>query len=169
DAHRKIERSRRHDARATPREAFGEDQPRRIQQIDVDLAGLAFEKRQHVDDVHAGELAVEQLLDREPLAAIVHRKNDLFGVVLARERADIPRRVVDPVVLNDLCLVRNGQERNDLEAALIAATSQLQQLGGTTAGAVNDDPPPESVLIDDAREADAGRPEQQQRYYEAQQ
>ena len=64
-------------AHAVAAEAFGEDDPARIQHIEMHPAGLALEEAHEVDDLDAGEAAVEQLAQRELAAAVVHRDDDL--------------------------------------------------------------------------------------------
>ncbi len=63
--------------------AVGEDEPARLQRIEIDFAALALPEGQVIDHVDAGDLAMEQLQDRHA-AALVGRDHDLARLRLAR-------------------------------------------------------------------------------------
>ena len=73
-----IRLTNRVDARGA--EAVGEDQPARLQVVDQDLAGQPLVGRGRVFDADAGQLGLQQLLDRQPAAAVRQADDDAVDV-----------------------------------------------------------------------------------------
>ena len=63
-------------------EAVAEDDPARVEDLEVDLAGLALEETGQFQQLDASQAAFDEFVQGEALAAIVHGNDDLVDVVL---------------------------------------------------------------------------------------
>src|SRR5690606_9444462 len=113
-----------------------------------------------IDHADAAEAALEQLADRQRLAPLVHRDDDLVDVVLLRVPQQMDRSRNDPLVLEPAAVARRRNEADDLERSLVAAPAQLQQARRAAPGTIAQYPPAKRLVVDELAEEDARRAEQ---------
>src|SRR5690606_925569 len=142
-------------------------EPRWVHEVDGHLACFTLEKAEHVGDRYAAELALQELGNREALAAVVHRDDDLIGLQRVRKLDQATRVSPDSRVFDDLRVTDGRYECHDLKSAAVAAPAQLQKARSALARSVDDHAARERGVIGVAREDRARRREQHEADREA--
>ena len=101
------------------------------------LAGLALEEGDLVGDQDAGEAAVEQLLQREVAAAVVHGHDDFVDAVFLGVFDEVAVEAHDAVFGNRHLFIAGRHECDELETALVGAAAKAPESCGIRARAVD--------------------------------
>src|SRR5690606_23122155 len=157
---KEIEKAGRAAASRLSGKTLREDQPCRIDEVDLDPSRLALEERQEIDHGDAAEPAIEQILDGKVRSPLVHRDDDLVDAVRWRVRKQPARRVHDAPVIDLPALPGRGHKVGDADSALIRSPPQPEKARGTLPGTVYEDLAAERLVIDERPEKDASDSEQ---------
>src|SRR5690606_7376166 len=117
--------------RAARREPVGEDQPARVERVEIDPAGLAFHEAREIVDVNPRRLDAQQVLQRQGIAALLERENDFAGAEIGDEaREVVDRRPRNSLLDDQRALVHaDVADDNETAAGLLAELLQPQRTG----------------------------------------
>ncbi len=144
---------------AAGRETVRENQPARIDRVEIDPAGLALDERREFIDVDAGRLDPQQILERQRVAPFLQRQHHFADP----EILNIARQVADRIAVDRLdhhgCRTAHADIADDRKSRF-GLFAQFAQSLGPSACPQDENAPPEGCR---AKKAAKQQPDQDQR------
>jgi hypothetical protein len=118
---------------------------------------------EHIGDRYTGQPAVEQLLDGQPKAPVIHRDHDLIDVVFEHEVAQRFAGIDTQAGRHHGHAALGRDVPDDIVVAQVLAYTDVLHLGGLLPRAIDQHPPSKAFTAQHKHEQQSGSRQQRQR------